>query len=303
MHSKTSVNAKKVFMDLRQLSYFVAVAEELNFSRAAGRVHISQPPLSRQIAGLEKELEAVLFLRSAHGVELTRAGAALLPEARRMLSLAAAIRGVVNRAKRGETGSLRIGFVGSTIYTSVPLLLSRFRQLYPGVAVSVQQLTVARQTVMLKNREIDVGIIRQSFSDAKLATRSLFREALVLAIPAHHPLAAKKGVVGLGEIVDEEFVFFSRSEAPVIHDQLVRMCQSAGFTPAIVQEAYPMSTVVGLVGAGVGIAFVPESMQRLNVQNVVYRDLRGGGAKTEIFLAWSVDNDSPTLKGFLDMEM
>ena len=287
-------------MDLRQLSYFVAVAEELNFSRAATRVHITQPPLSRQIAKLEKELQALLLIRSAHGVELTQAGTALLNEARRLLSMAEAIPSVVTRAKRGETGSLRIGFVGSTIYTSVPLLLTRFRQLFPHVAVSVQQLTVAKQTVMLKTREIDVGIIRQSFSDAKLATRSLFREGVVVAMPAYHPLASHK-TISLRKLVNEEFVFFSRSEAPVIHDQLVRMCESSGFTPAIVQEAYPMSTVVGLVGAGVGIAFVPESMQRLNVQNVVYRDLRGAKAKTEIFLAWSVDNDSPTLKGFLDM--
>lgn len=288
-------------MDLRQLNYFVAVAEELSFSKAAARVHISQPPLSRQIAKLEKDLDAVLLIRSAHSVSLTPAGKALLEEARRLLAAARQLPEAVRRARSGETGTLRIGFVGSTIYTAVPLLLSRFKQLFPHVAVTVQQLTVARQTVMLKNNEIDVGIIRQSFKDPKLATRSLLKEGLVVALPAHHRLAARQRL-GLATLAQDDFVFFSRSEAPVIHDQLVRMCEAAGFSPRIVQEAYPMSTVVGLVGAGVGLALVPESMKRLNVENVVFKDLTGARTKTEILLAWRVDDRSPTLRGFLEMK-
>lgn len=288
-------------MDLRQLSYFVAVAEELSFSRAAVRVHISQPPLSRQIAKLEQELGAQLLVRSSHEVVLTQAGQALLEEARRLLALSAAIPEVVGRASRGETGSLRIGFVGSTIYTSVPALLSQYRRLYPQVAVSVQQLTVARQTVMLKNSEIDVGIIRQPVTEPWLATRSLFKEGFMAALPAHHRLAGQDKVM-LQSLADDDFVFFSRSEAPAIHEQLRKMCEAAGFSPRIVQESYPMSTVVGLVAAGVGIAIVPESMHSLQMQNVVYRKLGGTKAKTEFFLAWHVDNTSQTLKGFLDMK-
>ncbi|SFU83692.1 transcriptional regulator, LysR family [Polaromonas sp. YR568] len=288
-------------MDLRQLSYFVAVAEELSFSRAAVRVHISQPPLSRQIAKLEEELGAVLLARSSHEVTLTPAGHALLDEARRLLAQAGGIKDVVARAQRGETGSLRIGFVGSTLYTSVPALLSRYRQLYPQVAVSVQQATVAKQTVMLKNGDIDIGIIRQPITDAKLVTRSLFKEDFMVALPAHHRLAGQQAVA-LKALADEDFVFFSRSEAPAIHEQLRRMCEAAGFSPRIVQEVYPMSTVVGLVAAGVGIAIVPESMQRLRMQHVLYRDLLGTKAKTEFFLAWRADNDSQTLKGFLEMK-
>lgn len=288
-------------MDLRQLSYFVAVAEELSFSRAAVRVHISQPPLSRQIAKLEQELGAVLLARSSHEVVLTPAGDALLEQARRLLAQASGIKDVVARAQRGETGSLRIGFVGSTLYTSVPALLSQYRQLYPQVAVSVQQATVAKQTEMLKNGDIDVGIIRQPITDARLTTRSLFKEDFMVALPAHHPLAGRQAIA-LKALADEDFVFFSRSEAPAIHEQLRRMCEAAGFSPRIVQEVYPMSTVVGLVAAGVGIAIVPESMQRLRMQHVLYRDLLGTKAKTEFFLAWRADNDSQTLKGFLGMK-
>jgi DNA-binding transcriptional LysR family regulator len=286
-------------MDLRQLTYFVAVAEELSFSRAAVRVHISQPPLSRQIIKLEKELGAVLLKRSPHEVTLTEAGDALLVEARRLLAMAATVGDVVRRAHRGETGSLRIGFVGSTIYTSVPTLLSQYRRAYPQVDVSLVQLTVARQVEMLRNDEIDVGIIRQPIKDAALRTHSLFKEAFMAALPIDHPLASQAKVM-LRALAKEDFVAFSRTEAPAIHAQLRQMCQAAGFVPNIVQEAHPMSTVVGLVAAGVGVAIVPESMQRLQVQDLVYRDLGGTRERSEFFLAWRKGDASQTLKGFLE---
>jgi DNA-binding transcriptional LysR family regulator len=289
-------------VDLRQLSYFVAVAEELSFSRGALRVHISQPPLSRQIARLEQDLGAKLLIRSSHEVILTEAGKALLVEARSLLAQSKTIGDVVRRAERGEAGSLRIGFVGSTIYTSLPTLLSQYRLLYPDVEVSVKQLTVARQTELLRSGDIDVGIIRQAIADTRLSTRSLFKEPFMAALPVHHRLAGREKV-SLPSLAEERFVIFSREEAPAIHGQLSRMCEVAGFSPRIAQEAYPMSTVVGLVAAGVGIALVPASMQRLQVQGVVYRHLSGTTAKTEFFLAWRSDNNARTLKNFLAMKM
>jgi DNA-binding transcriptional LysR family regulator len=288
-------------MDLRQLACFVAVAEELNFSRAANRLHMTQPPLSRQIARLEAELGTRLLDRSSQSVVLTAGGSALLPEARRMLALASAAPDIVRRASRGETGKLAIGFVGSTIYTSVPALVGRFRQRYPGVEVTLQQHTVARQVAMLLNGDIDVGFIRQPIAHPQLKTVSLFKEPFIVALPAHHPLASRKDVA-LKELKDEPFVSFDRQEAPSIYEHLMRMCEASGFVPRVALEARPMSTVIGLVASGAGVAIVPRSMNRLNILNVVYKKLTGTRAVSEFFLAWRRSDDSSIVRNFLKIE-
>lgn len=288
-------------MDLRQLACFVAVAEELNFSRAARRMHITQPPFSRQIQKLEDELGTRLLIRSAQSVTLTPAGSALLDEARHILSLAARAPEIARRAAKGQAGSLRIGFVGSTIYTSVPAQLQAFRRLYPDVEVTLQQLTVARQIRMLLSHEIDLGFIRQAVSHPELQMRSLLKESFVVAVPASH-LFAERSEIDLSEIANEDIVSFSRVEAPAIHSHLHKMCEERHFTPRIVQEAYPMSTVVGLVASGVGIAIVPESMCRLSILNVVYVPLSGTDAQSEFLLAWRKGDPSPTLHNFLGMQ-
>jgi len=285
-------------MELRQLQCFLAVAEELNFSRAAVRLHMTQPPLSRQIAQLERHLAVRLFERSPHGVALTVAGQALLPEVRQVLAAVAALPELGRRADQGQVGRIRIGFVGSTIYTSIPALLGQYRRQYPQVSLDLQQLTVARQTDLLLGGGIDVGIIRQAVSHARLATRCIGREAFVAALPLDHRLAARPQVP-LKALAGEPLVAFSRQEAPAIYEQMRRMCERAGFAPRIVQEAHPMSTVVGLVGAGAGVAIVPQSMQSLAFQNVAYRPLRGTRELSEFFVAWRRDDPSPTVKNFL----
>jgi len=288
-------------MDLRQLACFVAVAEELNFSRAAQRMHISQPPLSRQIANLEGDLRVRLLNRSPQAVSLTAAGRGFLPEARRILALAAKAPEAARRAERGETGSLRIGFVGSTIYTSVPALVGRFRQLYPGVDVTLTQGTVGRQVDLLLGGEIDIGFIRQAISNPHLRSLSLFKEPFVAVIPSHHALAAQP-TVNLRQLATENLVSFTRQEAPAIYEHLRAMCEKVGFTPRVVLEAHPMSTIVGLVASGAGIAIVPQSMHRLNILNATYRKLTGTRETSEFFLVWRRDDESPTLQNFLKVE-
>lgn len=285
-------------MEFKQLQCFLAVAEELNFSRAAARMHMTQPPLSRQIAQLERALGARLFVRSPQAVALTAAGLSLLPEVRQVLAAVSALPEVARRADQGQVGRIRIGFVGSTIYTSIPALLGQYRHLYPQVSVDLQQLTVARQTDLLLRGDIDVGIIRQAVNHPRLATRCIGREAFVAALPIDHPLAAKSQVP-LKALAGEPLVAFSRHEAPAIYEQMRRMCDQAGFTPHIVQEAHPMSTVVGLVGAGTGVAIVPQSMESLAFKNVAYRPLKGTRELSEFFVAWRRDDHAPPVKNFL----
>lgn len=289
-------------MELRQLACFVAAAEELNFSRAAARMHISQPPFSRQIAKLERELGTRLLTRSSRSVSLTPAGANFLAEARQVLAMAQKAAEVARRTQRGEIGSLRIGFVGSTIYTSVPAQLQAFRKLYPDAEITLQQMTVARQIDLLLAGQIDLGFIRQPVSNPRLAMSSLLKERFVVAVPATHALAEREDV-DLGEIADEDLVAFSREEAPAIHSQLLTMCRERGFTPRIVQEVYPMSTVVGLVASGIGLAIVPELMSRLNILDVVYIALTGTERRSELLLAWRVDDELSVLRNFLAMDI
>ena len=286
-------------MDLRQLNYFVAVAEELNFSRAAARVHISQPALSRQVMSLERELGVKMLVRSSHAVQLTAAGLELLDNAHQLLSLARDIPAAVQRVAKGEVGRLRVGFVGSTIFTSVPALIGEFRRNFPMVAVDLKQATVARQINLLNLGDIDVGIVRQSINESKLQTRQLFQESFFVALPVEHRLTNRSSIF-LKQLADESFVTFSRSEAPNIDAQLRRMCGSCGFVPHVVQEAHPLSTVVGLVAAGVGIAIVPNSMRQVQIKGVTYRELKGTRERSAFLLAWRRNDQSPALVNFLE---
>jgi len=287
-------------VELRQLRYFVAVAEERSFSRAARRVHISQPPLSRQVALLEQRLDVQLLNRTTHEVSLTKAGEAFLAEARQLLSLSAKAGEVARRASRGETGRIRIGFIGAALYSFLPRLLREYRQRYPDVEISLSQLTIAQQGEALVNREIDVGVIRQHLADDALQTWCVLKEPFVVALPLDHPLARREKVM-LKSLAREPFVFFNRRDAPVVYDQTLRICEHAGFSPHIVQEARPMATVIGLVAAGLGVSIVPTSMQRINIEHVAYRPLSGTRAVNEFVIAWHREHRSPVLDRFLAM--
>jgi LysR family transcriptional regulator, benzoate and cis,cis-muconate-responsive activator of ben and cat genes len=287
-------------MDLRQLRYFVAVAEELSFSRAARKVHISQPPLSRQIALLEQHLGVRLLHRTTHEVSLTKAGEVFLAEARQLLAMSAKAGDIARRASRGEIGRIRVGFIGAALYSFLPRLLREYRGRYPDVDISLTQLTIAQQADALRNREIDVGIIRQHIADDALQTWCVVKEPFVVALPLDHPLARRKKLM-LKSLARERFVFFNRRDAPVVYDQTLRICESAGFSPHIVQEARPMATVIGLVAAGLGVSIVPSSMQRINIEHVAYRPLGGLRAVNEFVIAWHREHRSPVVERFLAM--
>ncbi len=287
-------------MELRHLRYFVAAAEELNFSRAARRVHISQPPLSRQIALLEREMGVRLFERGKHGVQLTRAGAVFLEDARGVLAGAGAAVSSAQRAARGEIGRLSVGFIASASYALLPHVLREFRLRYPDVKLVLRTLDITQQIDALQANRIDVGIVRMPISDSTLETALLMRERFVVALQRNHELA-RHGTLSLKSLANERFITSPRGDEVGFYNQgslILSMCQRVGFIPNVVQEVRPTQTMIGLVSAGIGIAIVPTSAQSIRIKGVVYRPLSDRHAITEFALAWRRADTSPILRAF-----
>nr|WP_315395009.1 LysR family transcriptional regulator [uncultured Duganella sp.] len=289
-------------LELRQLRYFVTVAEELHFGKAALRLHMTQPPLSQTIQALEQLLGATLFERSRRGVALTPAGAALLPEARRLLAAALELPQLAQRAAAGEVGRLTLAFVSSADYSVLPPFLRAYRAAYPQVHLTLQESTSDVQLDDLLHSRIDAGLLIPPLPDkAKLELDYLpvLREPLVLAVPAG--LLAKQGKVALGELPPLPLIVFPRAISPALYDAIVAVFRDAGVMPEIGQQAIQMQTIVSLVSAGMGMALVPQSVSNLMRPGVEYRALAHAVPLVETGLAWRRDNASPVLRGFLDL--
>lgn len=288
-------------MELRHLRYFVAVAEELHFGRAARRLHIAQPPLSRQIRDLERELDTPLFERSARGVQLTHAGVAFLPEARLVLSQAERAQRTAQRAARGETGRLRVGFVeGATLSGILPDVLSFFRMHLPSIGLSLFEMNSAQQADALREGRIDLGVLSSPPLDAArwLQSELVYEERLVAAMPDSHRLAAKRRIA-LRDLTTDAFILRPRSADPASYDDILARCRAAQFSPAVTQEATGWHTIVGLVSSGVGVSFVPESLAQLQRPGVVYRPVRDLGVNVELTVVWRHGERSPVRERFV----
>jgi DNA-binding transcriptional LysR family regulator len=287
-------------MELRHLHYFIAVAEELHFSRAAERLHISQPPLSQQIRDLEDELGVKLFERTKRQVQLTEAGKVFLERSYQVLAQLEQAIVATQQIGRGEVGRLAIGFVGSAIYTVLPEILRVFREQFPAVELQLRELTTAQQIQALYDKQVDVGIVRSVISEPGLSMECFLPESLVLALPETHPLSAQTQV-SLSTLADELFILFPAKMGPVFYEQIINMCQQAGFRPKVAQEAVQMETIVGLVAAGLGIAIVPTSLQNFHRDGVVYRPLKEEISNTGLYLAWRQHDSSPVVRAFLGL--
>lgn len=286
-------------MELRHLRYFVTVAEELHFGRAAQKLHLSQPPLSMQIKALEQELGVQLLLRTQRRVELTAAGEVFLEEAREILARVEQARSAALRAARGEVGELTVGFVTIADYNLLPQALSQFRAQSPGIRLVLREATTDVQLRELSEGRMDVGFLLSPVKDERLDVLPLLREPLVAALPERHSLARGRGPLALRRLADAAFILFPRHMAPGLYDDVVSFCRSAGFSPRVEQEAVQMQTIVSLVSAGLGVALIPASLRHLGRTGVVYRQLREVSPLTEIALAWRARDARPTLQRFL----
>ena len=269
-------------IELRHLRCFVVLAEELHFGRAAERLGMAQPPLSQQIARLERTLGYTLFRRRPH-VALTQAGHVLLGSARRALAVVEQGIDATRRAARGETGSLRVGFAASTMVTVTPGIVRAYRERFPGVELRLREMSTVAQAEALRDGAIDLGLLREPRPEEGLVCRPLVREPFVAVLPPGHPLAVRDELP-LAALAEEPFVHFPRGVAPTLHDQVIALCVAAGFAPRIVQEALEWLTIVSLVEAGLGVSLVPASFRKLRWGGVEYRPLSPRSAETTIAL-------------------
>jgi DNA-binding transcriptional LysR family regulator len=295
-------------MELRQLRSFVVVAEEMNVGRAATRLHLTQPSLSRQIAALERDLGVELFARVKRRFVLTAAGATFLAEAQDLLRRSEEAVRAAQRTQRGELGTLRLRFVQSATFEPLPQILGAFRRAYPEVVLDLESWTTLRQTEALRDGRIDVGLLRPTApADATavvrlapgLASRVVAEDSLVAVLPARHRLARRKRL-RLAELADEPFVFYSRPSGPIVHDTIIGFCRAAGFTPRI-QQAADVQTIVALVAAGLGVSLLISPTPPTNPDAVVYRELSDDLPPWPLSVAWSPDNRSPVLERFLEL--
>jgi DNA-binding transcriptional LysR family regulator len=285
-------------VELRHLRYFLAVADERHFGRAARRLQMAQPPLSRQIQSLETELGFALFDRSRRRVELTPAGVALSAHARRVFeALDVGVR-EARRAAQGQIGRIAVGYPASVAVSGLAELIRAFRDRSPAVDVELRELPPQEQVEAIKARRIDLGFVRGPLREPELALRLVRREELLVALPTGHRLAGRPRLA-LGELADDPFVLFPRDRSAAFFDQIVRLCHDAGFTPRVVQEALQLD-VVSLVAAGFGVAILPGSMRLARRPGVVFRAIEGAPT-SELLAAWRPDDTSPVLRDFLEV--
>ncbi|PBN01001.1 LysR family transcriptional regulator [Pseudomonas aeruginosa] len=290
-------------MELRHLRYFIAVAEELHFGRAAERLGISQPPLSQQIQALEEEIGARLFERTNRRVELTDAGRLFLDESRQVLAQVDKAVLLARRAHLGELGELKIGFTSSAPFTStIPSSIHAFRKAYPDVHLDLQEMSSRQVLKALLEESLQVGVIRPLALPDAVHWVELFREPLVAVLRADHPLAAgSEDGVAIAALAEEPFVFFPRSYGTGLYDQVIALTRQAGFSPRIAQEASEAMTIIGLVSAGLGVSILPASFRRTRVDGVVYRTLSDPEATTAVWLVRRQNEGSPLALSFIDL--
>ncbi len=268
--------------DLRQLRYFLALADELHFGRAAARIGIAQPPLTQQIQRLERLLGCQLLVRGRR-TQLTDAGTTLAAEARRLIELAERTFERTRRVAHGEAGQLRVGVPPSVMLTDLPAAVRTYRERYPEVSFTLREMATSAIEEALRVGDIDLGFLREARPDPPLESSLFLVEAMVAVLPAGHRLARLREVP-LRELRREPFVLFPNRLGPAFHDRIVTACVKAGFSPAVVQEATQWPTVVSLVEAGMGVSLAPECVSKLRRRGVAFRIVPQ--VETKVHVGW-----------------
>jgi DNA-binding transcriptional LysR family regulator len=287
-------------VELRQLKYFVTVAEELNFTRAAERLHVVQPALSRQITMLEEKIGAPLFNRSRRQIRLTSVGQVFLEEARAAIERTNQAFARARQFAQVKSGRVRVGFTAAALHA----LLLRFRKAlavhHPEVELEVLELCSLDQEKALANHTIDFGLLHPPIYDARIECRRLWYDPLMLAAQEGHPLTAQK-IVSFDQLRDESLIFLPRDQGPYIHDQIVANCTSAGFIPTVVSREMRTPNVLALVAAGVGLAFLPRSVCAQPYFGVRFVSLDATSLGLELALAWNQGDDTDLLKSMREL--
>jgi DNA-binding transcriptional LysR family regulator len=296
---KSHINTLDATMlpDLRQLRYFVTLGETLHFGRAAALLHISQPPLSRQIAALEESLGVMLFQRSSRQVELTVAGRHFHAQARRLLAdLEQAVQGT-RAVHRGEQGSLRLDFTMAAAWSALPPLIKAYRRDFPQVEVQLGELLPRELDDSLLAGRCDVGLAFPWQRPAGLEYLCVHREPLCAVLPADHPLAQEE-TVAVADLAGEPFITFPAATAPALHALVAGCCREHGFEPKVCLETHLQQTIVNLVAEGLGVSLVPRSMGKMQLQGAAFRPI-AAPPLVEQGIIWAAANPNPCLPHFL----
>ncbi len=288
-------------MELRHLRYFVAVAEDLNFTKAAARLHLAQPSLTRQIHNLEEEIGVRLLNRSKSQVALTEEGRSFLVDARRILALATESILAVQRLSQGETGQLNIAYLSNFDFELLPETLRAFRQAFPHIALNLFDMTPAEQLRALEARKIDLGFVglRPPSAMGDLKWETIARQRTIVVLPAKHPLAGRRQVM-LKDLETMFFVGMSEKTHPGFRDWLNATCQQAGFTPRVLQDAELERALMTFVAEGLGVTLAREHIKRLPHPGVALRPL-APAVKSDYCIAWNRNNDSRALQQYIEI--
>ena len=292
-------------IELRRLKAFVAVSEERHVTRAAERLGMQQPPLTRLVQGLEAELGVRLLHRTPRGVQPTEAGVALLAEARAVLARAEGVAEVVRRAARGEQGRLAVGFTSSAaLHPFVSSVFRRFREAFPAVLIALEEAGTGELVDALLHERLDAAFVRSPVGNVPgLLVDAVLEEPMVVALPVGHPLAANHAApLPLSDFAGEAFILYRRPAGPGLHDAILAACHAAGFSPVVAQEAPRLTATLSLVAAGLGISVVPASLRRFGGEAIAYRTLAGcPGLTAPMLLAMRQAGLTPVVKRFREM--
>ncbi|MGM8212252.1 LysR family transcriptional regulator [Virgibacillus sp. W0430] len=289
-------------MQIHQLKYFIAVAENLHFGQAAKQLNISQPPLSQQIMKLEESLKVQLFNRTKRKVELTDAGRVFLQEAYKIIEQIEATAYKIQQHSNGETGELTLGYSSYAIFDVLPIVLREFYALYPTVNVKLKHLSTAKQLEAFKNSDIQVGLLCPPIEQKQLTLEYIYDQPFIVALPATHPLAKQDGAsIDVKDLAQSPFILTPRDIGTGFYDAIINICFEANFSPNIIQEVNELHELISLVSTGLGVSIVPESLNQYKKSNVIFKKLNNDQFKVDTALVYKESETSPVVFNFIKL--